>query len=69
MKDNRDETLETLDAINANVKSGILALVAIAIQIRDGDKEQIINEEHLENAAEVLRLSAKVLKPLFYDGA
>jgi hypothetical protein len=65
MTDNRDEIVETLNAINENVKSGILALVAIAMQVRDNERGTAITSAQLESAAEVLRLSAKVLKPLF----
>jgi hypothetical protein len=65
MKDDKNEMLETLDAMNANLKSGVLALVAIAMQIRDNERGEAITSAQLESAAEVLRLSATVLKPMF----
>ncbi len=65
MKANQDEILTTLDAINENLKAGVLALVAITMQIRDNKHGEAITSAQLESAAEVLRLSAKVLKPMF----
>ena len=65
MKDDKNEMLETLDAMNANLKSGVLALVAIAMQIRDNERGEAITSAQLESAAKVLRLSATVLKPMF----
>lgn len=55
------ETLDTLEAINGNLKSGILVLVAIASQIRDGKKDKPPSPAEMENAAETLRRSASIL--------
>jgi hypothetical protein len=65
MKDDKNEITETLDTINMNVRAGLLALVAVAIQIRDGDDAEITTERQLERAAELLRLSTTALRPLF----
>jgi hypothetical protein len=63
--DKTSEIIRLLSSIDTSVKSGVLALVAVAIQIRSGDKNDITNERQLENAAELLRLSTKALAPSF----